>query len=131
MYSQKLTQSQDWSCTSQNAKWGGGLREILGIMLECPWSLCHITHTHHRQLLAPLVCSKPRHIYLKSRLLQQHTKLGPCHANRQNLLNSVLHLGHNNGAVTVWSQSSSEYLVKIRCHKGSLIICQLARVLDI
>ena len=55
-------------------------------------------------------------------LVSQHrTKLGPCHAIRQNPFNSVLHLGHTNGTVTLWSPSSSEYLVKMLCHKGSPI----------
>mmetsp|Transcript_43934 Transcript_43934/g.93510 ORF Transcript_43934/g.93510 Transcript_43934/m.93510 type:complete len:613 (+) Transcript_43934:293-2131(+) len=55
-------------------------------------------------------------------LVSQHrTKLGPCHAIRQNPFNSILHLGHTNGTVTLWSPSSSEYLVKMLCHKGSPI----------
>lgn len=47
--------------------------------------------------------------------------MGPCHAIRQNPFNSILHLGHTNGTVTLWSPSSSEYLVKMLCHKGSPI----------
>jgi len=55
-------------------------------------------------------------------LVSQHrSKMGPCHAIRQNPFNSVLHLGHTNGTVTLWSPSSSEYLVKMLCHKGSPI----------
>ncbi len=40
---------------------------------------------------------------------------------RQSPFNSVIHLGHTNGTVTLWSPSSSEYLVKMLCHKGSPI----------
>ena len=40
---------------------------------------------------------------------------------RQSSFNSVIHLGHTNGTVTLWSPSSSEYLVKMLCHKGSPI----------
>ncbi|KAL9182276.1 hypothetical protein ACHAXT_012928 [Thalassiosira profunda] len=55
-------------------------------------------------------------------LVSQHrTKMGPCGAVRQNPFNSVVHLGHTNGTVTLWSPSSSEYLVKMLCHKGSPI----------
>lgn len=55
-------------------------------------------------------------------LVSQHrTKMGPCNDIRQNPFNSVLHLGHTNGTVTLWSPSSSEYLVKMLCHKGSPI----------
>lgn len=55
-------------------------------------------------------------------LVSQHrSKLGPCQAMRQSPFNSVIHLGHTNGTVTLWSPSSSEYLVKMLCHKGSPI----------
>ena len=40
---------------------------------------------------------------------------------RQNPANAVMHLGHKNGAVTLWSPASNEYLVKMLCHKGSPI----------
>ncbi|KAL7464068.1 hypothetical protein ACHAXS_013208 [Conticribra weissflogii] len=55
-------------------------------------------------------------------LVSQHrSKLGPCHVIRQNPFNSVIHLGHTNGTVTLWSPSSSEYLVKLLCHRGNPI----------
>ncbi|KAG7340446.1 WD40 repeat-containing protein [Nitzschia inconspicua] len=47
------------------------------------------------------------------------TKLGPCDVMRQNPSNAVVHLGHSNGTVTLWSPSSSQYLVKLQCHKGA------------
>lgn len=47
------------------------------------------------------------------------TKLGPCDVMRQNPSNSVLHLGHANGTVTLWSPSSPQYLAKLQCHKGA------------
>ena len=46
------------------------------------------------------------------------TKLGPCSVMRQNQSNAVIHLGHSNGTVTLWSPASSEYLVKMICHRG-------------
>lgn len=53
-------------------------------------------------------------------LVSQHrTKMGPCGAICQNPFNSVVGLGHANGTVTLWSPSSSEYLVKVLCHRGS------------
>lgn len=55
-------------------------------------------------------------------LVSQHkTKLGPCDVLRQNHANAIMHLGHNNGTVTLWSPSSSQYLVKLLCHKGAKI----------
>ena len=38
---------------------------------------------------------------------------------RQNTSNAIIHLGHTNGAVTLWSPASSDYLVKMLCHRGS------------
>jgi U3 small nucleolar RNA-associated protein 7 len=49
------------------------------------------------------------------------TKLGPCGVMRQNPANAILHLGHTNGVVTMWSPTSSQYLVKLQCHKGASI----------
>lgn len=52
---------------------------------------------------------------------QHKTKLGPCDVLRQNPSNAIMHLGHNNGTVTLWSPSSPQYLVKLLCHKGAKI----------
>ena len=46
------------------------------------------------------------------------TKLGRCDAIVQNPFNAILHLGHGNGTVTLWSPSMSEPLVRMYCHKG-------------
>jgi U3 small nucleolar RNA-associated protein 7 len=55
-------------------------------------------------------------------LVSQHkTKLGPCDLLRQNPSNAITHLGHHNGTVTLWSPSSSQYLVKLLCHKGAKV----------
>ena len=55
-------------------------------------------------------------------LVTQHrTRLGSCNVMRQNPSNAIMHLGHHNGTVTLWSPSSQAYLVKMLCHKGSPI----------
>lgn len=52
---------------------------------------------------------------------KHRTKLGPCQVLRQNPSNAVMHLGHSNGTVTLWSPASSQYLAKMLCHKGAPI----------
>lgn len=47
------------------------------------------------------------------------TKMGPCSVMAQNTSNAIIHCGHKNGVVTLWSPANSEYLVKILCHKGA------------
>ncbi|KAI0009320.1 BING4CT-domain-containing protein [Xylariaceae sp. FL0662B] len=46
------------------------------------------------------------------------TKLGPPVSLTQNPWNAILHAGHQNGTVTLWSPNSSEPLVKLLAHKG-------------
>ncbi|KAI8855313.1 NUC141 domain-containing protein [Chytridium lagenaria] len=49
---------------------------------------------------------------------EHKTRLGECKAMRQNPTNAILHLGHNNGTVTLWSPSMTEPIVKMLCHRG-------------
>lgn len=49
---------------------------------------------------------------------KHRTRLGSCSVMRQNPSNAVMHLGHGNGVVTLWSPASSGYLVKMLCHRG-------------
>ncbi|KAI0142418.1 BING4CT-domain-containing protein [Hypoxylon sp. NC0597] len=46
------------------------------------------------------------------------TKLGAPVSLAQNPYNAVLHVGHQNGTVTLWSPNSTEPLVKLLAHKG-------------
>ena len=55
-------------------------------------------------------------------LVSKHrTQLGPCSVLRQNPSNAVLHAGHSNGVVTLWSPAQSKFLVKMLCHKGNAV----------
>jgi U3 small nucleolar RNA-associated protein 7 len=75
-----------------------------------------------------LLASIGRPGYLKyqdtstGQLVSQHrTKLGPCKVMRQNPSNAVMHCGHTNGTVTLWSPASPQYLAKVLAHKGAPI----------
>ncbi|KAI8143203.1 U3 snoRNP-associated protein Utp7 [Fennellomyces sp. T-0311] len=48
------------------------------------------------------------------------TKLGPCATMAQNPWNAILHLGHANGTVTLWSPNMSQPAVKMQCHRGNV-----------
>jgi U3 small nucleolar RNA-associated protein 7 len=43
---------------------------------------------------------------------------GPCKVMKQNRRNGVLHLGHSNGVVSLWSPSAGKPLVSMFCHKA-------------
>eukprot|EP00457_Paulinella_chromatophora_P003678 gb/GEZN01003686.1/.p1 GENE.gb/GEZN01003686.1/~~gb/GEZN01003686.1/.p1 ORF type:complete len:626 (-),score=104.09 gb/GEZN01003686.1/:169-2046(-) len=72
-----------------------------------------------------LLCSVGKTGYLRlqdtstGQLVAEHrTKLGDCRVLRQNPRNAVLHLGHSNGTVTLWSPNMTTPLVKMLTHKA-------------
>jgi len=52
---------------------------------------------------------------------KHRTCLGPCSVLKQNPQNAILHCGHGNGIVTLYSPAQSESLVKMNCHYGGPI----------
>eukprot|EP00003_Mantamonas_plastica_P019837 TRINITY_DN32196_c0_g1_i1.p1 TRINITY_DN32196_c0_g1~~TRINITY_DN32196_c0_g1_i1.p1 ORF type:complete len:391 (-),score=127.92 TRINITY_DN32196_c0_g1_i1:674-1699(-) len=46
------------------------------------------------------------------------TGLGKCDAMTQNPRNAIIHLGHSNGTVTLWSPNMSKAHVSLFCHRG-------------
>ncbi|KAK9369887.1 WD40-repeat-containing domain protein [Lipomyces kononenkoae] len=46
------------------------------------------------------------------------TRMGPSTSMTQNPYNAIIHLGHNNGTVSLWAPSTSTALVRILSHKG-------------
>ncbi|XP_038127442.1 WD repeat-containing protein 46 [Cyprinodon tularosa] len=48
------------------------------------------------------------------------TKKGRLDVMCQNPHNAVIHLGHSNGTVTLWSPNQKEALVKMLCHQGGV-----------
>ena len=72
-----------------------------------------------------LLCSIGRSGWLKytdtscgDKVAEFRTKLGSCGVMRQNPHNAVMHLGHGNGCVTMYSPAMSTPLVKMLCHRG-------------
>ncbi|GAA6063775.1 hypothetical protein JCM10212_005564 [Sporobolomyces blumeae] len=52
-------------------------------------------------------------------LVAEHrTKLGSCDVMAQNMHNAFIHLGHQNGTVTLWSPSVSQAQVKLLAHSS-------------
>lgn len=52
-------------------------------------------------------------------LVAEHrTKLGACNVMAQNPNNGIMHLGHANGTVTLWSPTMTTPLVKMLVHRG-------------
>lgn len=49
---------------------------------------------------------------------EHRTKLGKCDVMTQNPATAIMHLGHGNGTVTLWSPNMSTPLVKMQCHRG-------------
>nr|XP_046253472.1 WD repeat-containing protein 46 [Scatophagus argus] len=48
------------------------------------------------------------------------TKTGRLDVMCQNPHNAIIHLGHHNGTVTLWSPNQKEALIKMLCHQGSV-----------
>ncbi|KAF7324845.1 WD-REPEATS-REGION domain-containing protein [Mycena kentingensis (nom. inval.)] len=57
-------------------------------------------------------------------LVEHRTKLGACNAMTQNLHNAVIHLGHQNGVVTLWTPNLPHPAVQILSHLGP--VCSVA-----
>eukprot|EP01028_Stygiella_incarcerata_P013265 TRINITY_DN81750_c0_g1_i1.p1 TRINITY_DN81750_c0_g1~~TRINITY_DN81750_c0_g1_i1.p1 ORF type:complete len:534 (+),score=162.07 TRINITY_DN81750_c0_g1_i1:92-1693(+) len=81
-----------------------------------------------------LLCTIGRSGYLKYHdvstgklVAENRTKLGPCECITQNPWNAIIHLGHVNGSVTLWSPTSGKSLVKIQCHRGKVESCKVDR----
>lgn len=51
-------------------------------------------------------------------VMQMGTKQGTPTAFGQNPYNAILHVGHQNGTVSLWSPNSTTPLVKMLCHRG-------------
>ncbi|KAJ7176566.1 BING4CT-domain-containing protein [Mycena filopes] len=53
-------------------------------------------------------------------LVEHRTKFGACNAMTQNLHNAVIHLGHQNGCVTLWTPNLPHPAVQLLAHLGPI-----------
>ena len=56
---------------------------------------------------------------------QHRTRMGTCDVMRQNPWNAVMHLGHSNGVVSMWTPNMSTPVVKMLCHKVGAVASSL------
>ncbi|KAG6901199.1 hypothetical protein C0995_015482 [Termitomyces sp. Mi166 len=54
-------------------------------------------------------------------LVEHRTKLGACTTMTQNLHNAVIHLGHQNGCVTLWTPNLPHPAVQLLAHVGPVL----------
>lgn len=55
------------------------------------------------------------------------TGRGPCHVMRHNPYNGVVHLGHNDGVVSLWTPNVSTPVMEIFAQKGGVIALDICR----
>lgn len=54
-------------------------------------------------------------------MTEHRTKLGACTTMTQNLHNAVIHLGHQNGTVTLWTPNLPHPAVRLLAHLGPVV----------
>ena len=61
-------------------------------------------------------------------MAQHRTRMGTCNVMRQNPWNGVMHLGHSNGVVSMWTPNMSTPVVKMLCHKVGAVASSCCRL---
>ncbi|CAI4212468.1 unnamed protein product [Parascedosporium putredinis] len=95
-----------------------------GVELHCLRNLMEVTHMEflpYHFLLATMSTPgwlKYQDVSTGNLVSEIRTGLGAPVSLTQNPWNAILHAGHQNGTVTLWSPNSSEPLVKLLAHKG-------------
>ncbi|SPO05777.1 probable UTP7 - U3 snoRNP protein [Cephalotrichum gorgonifer] len=95
-----------------------------GVELHCLRKLMDVSHMEflpYHFLLATMSTSgwlKYQDVSTGDLVSEIRTGLGAPVSLAQNPWNAILHAGHQNGTVTLWSPNSAEPLVKLLAHKG-------------
>ncbi|OAA55925.1 small nucleolar ribonucleoprotein complex [Niveomyces insectorum RCEF 264] len=95
-----------------------------GVELHCLRKHLEVSHMEflpYHFLLATMSLSgqlKYQDVSTGQLVSEIHTKTGTPVSLTQNPYNAILHAGHQNGTVTLWSPNSSQPLVKLLAHKG-------------
>ncbi|KAI1007591.1 putative U3 small nucleolar RNA-associated protein 7 [Podosphaera aphanis] len=95
-----------------------------GVELHCLKKHIEVTHMEflpYHYLLASVGkagCLKYQDVSTGKIVIELPTRLGSPASLTQNFQNAVLHMGHQNGTVTLWSPNSTTPLVKILAHRG-------------
>jgi len=81
----------------------------------------HLTFLPYHYLLASagdMADLHYRDISTGKQVVKMRTHLGPCRSIAHNPRNAVVHLGHSNGTVTMWTPNMKEPVVKMFAHAG-------------
>ncbi|RKF83785.1 putative U3 small nucleolar RNA-associated protein 7 [Golovinomyces cichoracearum] len=95
-----------------------------GVELHCLKKHIEVTNMEflpYHYLLATIGnsgCLKYQDISTGKIIIELPTRLGTPTAFAQNPRNAILHVGHHNGTVTLWSPNSTTPLAKILAHRG-------------
>ena len=95
-----------------------------GVELHCLRKHVEVSHMEflpYHFLLATMSMSghlKYQDVSTGNLVSEIYTKAGAPVSLTQNPANAILHTGHQNGTVTLWSPNSSEPLVKLLAHRG-------------
>ncbi|KAM0813199.1 putative BING4 C-terminal domain-containing protein [Seiridium cardinale] len=107
--------------------------DTAGVEIHCMKKLMEVTHMTflpYHYLLATAGISgylKWQDVSTGQLVTEVPTKLGPPTCMAQNPYNAILHVGSNNGVVSLWSPNSPEPLVKLLAHKGPVRSCAMDR----
>ena len=91
---------------------------VLKRSMPQPLALCFLPH--HMLLCAVGQRGKLSYVDVSmgAAVATKATGQGPCDVIAQNPSNAVVHLGHSNGTVTLWTPTNEEAVARVLCHRS-------------